>query len=88
MVPMKPGGAAAMVRVAQVSAVAPAAHVRVAQVQAAPARPATLKLYTVRAGDTLYAIALRYRMAVDMLMSLNGLSAASILQPGLKLRLS
>src|SRR5450631_477284 len=47
MVPMKQG--AAPVRVAQVTAVAPAAHVRTAQVQAAPARPSALKLYTVRA---------------------------------------
>jgi membrane-bound lytic murein transglycosylase D len=88
MVPMKPGGAAATVRVAQVSAVAPTTHVRAAPVQGPVARPATLKLYTVRAGDTLYAIAQRYRMAMDTLMSLNGLSAASILQPGHKLRLS
>jgi membrane-bound lytic murein transglycosylase D len=87
MVPMKPGAAAAPVRVAQVSTVAPAAHVRAAQVQAAPARPSALKLYTVRAGDTLYGIAQRYRTAVDALMSLNGLTAASILQPGLRLRL-
>lgn len=87
MVPMKAGSAAAMVRVAQVSAVAPAAHARAAQVPAASATPSALKLYTVRAGDTLYGIAQRYRMAVDTLMSLNGLSASSILQPGLKLRL-
>jgi membrane-bound lytic murein transglycosylase D len=87
MVPMKPGAAAAPVRVAQVSTVAPAAHVRAAQVQAAPARPSALKLYTVRAGDTLYGIAQRYRTAVDALMNLNGLTSASILQPGLKLRL-
>jgi membrane-bound lytic murein transglycosylase D len=87
MVPMKAGGATAMVRVAQVSAAAPAARARVAQVQAAPAMASALKLYTVRAGDTLYGIAQRYRMAVDTLMSLNGLSASSILQPGIKLRL-
>src|SRR5450631_4037921 len=58
MVPMKPGAAAAPVRVAQVSTVAPAAHVR--QAPAASATPSALKLYTVRAGDTLYGIAQRY----------------------------
>jgi membrane-bound lytic murein transglycosylase D len=84
MVPMKPGGGAAMVRVAQVSAAAPASRTRPAH---APAETAAPALYTVRAGDTLYGIAQRYRTAVDALMSLNGLSAASILQPGLKLRL-
>ncbi|MGZ5042464.1 MAG: transglycosylase SLT domain-containing protein [Usitatibacter sp.] len=92
MVPMKPGAAPAPVRVAQVTTVAPVGHLRGAQVQGsaptgAATRTSTLKLYTVRAGDTLFAIAQRYRTAVDTLLSLNGLSASAVLQPGLKLRL-
>lgn len=87
MVPMKPGAAEAPVRVAQVTTIAPAAHVRGAQVASAPGRAATLKLYTVRAGDSLYAIAQRYRTAVAALAGLNGLTSSTILQPGLKLRL-
>jgi LysM repeat protein len=58
-------------------------------VAAAPVRESapTLKLYTVRAGDTLYAIALRYRTTVDALLGVNNLAAKAVLQPGLKLRL-
>jgi len=53
---------------------------------AIPAAP-TLRIYTVRPGDTLYAIAQRYRTAVDTLLDLNNLPASVVLQPGLKLRL-
>ena len=48
------------------------------------AAPAT---YTVRAGDTLYAIALKYRTTVEAIASLNKLTAKTILQPGNRLRL-
>jgi len=48
---------------------------------------ATLKVYTVRAGDTLFAIAQRYRTGVDTLRSLNNLTASAILHPGVTLRL-
>jgi LysM repeat protein len=41
----------------------------------------------VRAGDTLFGIAQRYRTGVDTLLNLNRLSANAVLQPGLKLRL-
>jgi LysM repeat protein len=78
------------VRVAQVTTLAPVAHVRGAQVQAQPGadrRATSLRLYTVRPGDTLYAIAQRHHAAVDALASLNGLTAQSRLQPGQKLRL-
>ncbi len=74
----------APIKVAQVAAVdAGAARV------AAPVREAvpTLKVYTVRAGDTLYAIAQRYRTTVDTLLGINNLSTKAVLQPGLKLRL-
>ena len=43
--------------------------------------------YVVRAGDTLYAIAKRFNTAVETLLTLNKLSARSILQPGLRLKL-
>ena len=68
--------------------VAHVAAVPTASVGAAPVRAAsTLKLYTVRAGDTLFGIAQRYRTGIETLLSLNNLSANTILQPGLKLRL-
>jgi membrane-bound lytic murein transglycosylase D len=83
MVPMK-RDANAPVKVAQLATIDPA------RAAAAPAREAaspSLKLYTVRPGDTLFAIAQRYQTGVDTLRSLNRLSASAILQPGLKLRL-
>ena len=43
--------------------------------------------YTVRAGDTLFGIARRANTALDKLLHLNNLTAASVLKPGLKLRL-
>jgi len=54
---------------------------------APPAKTASASLYTVRAGDTLYNIAQRYRTTVDALLSLNRLSAKTVLQPGLRLQL-
>jgi membrane-bound lytic murein transglycosylase D len=74
------------------------APIRVAQVSlvqehptrvAAPVREAALaaKIHTVRAGDTLYAIALRYRTTVEALLDVNRLAARAVLHPGLKLRL-
>ena len=48
---------------------------------------ASLKVYTVRTGDTLYAIAQKYRTGVDTLRSLNNLTASAILHPGVTLRL-
>jgi LysM repeat protein len=68
--------------------VAHVAPVPTASVGAAPVRTApTLRLYTVRAGDTLFGIAQRYKTGVETLLSLNNLSTNTILQPGLKLRL-
>jgi membrane-bound lytic murein transglycosylase D len=84
MVPMK-RDANAVVKVAQVTPLAAQAP------HASHAKPAvaapTLKLYTVRAGDTLYGISQRYRTGLGALLDLNNLSANSVLQPGLKLRL-
>jgi len=48
---------------------------------------AAIKVYTVRAGDTLFAIAQKYRTGVDTLRSLNNLAASAILHPGVTLRL-
>jgi peptidoglycan lytic transglycosylase D len=81
MVPMATG-AIVPVKVAQVT-VHTAAVGGPAPVRTAP----TLKLYTVRAGDTLYAIALRYRTTVDTLLEVNGLGKNATLMPGAKLRL-
>ena len=77
MVPMK-REANAPIKVAQVATV-PATSV--------PATPERAAVHTVRAGETLYAIARRYRTTVDALLGLNGLTAQIILQPGAKLRL-
>ena len=43
--------------------------------------------YTVRSGDTLFGIARRSNMDVERLLNLNGLSTASVIKPGIKLRL-
>ena len=53
----------------------------------APRIAAAIGTYTVRAGDTLYGIARKANVAVDNLLHLNGLTASSVLKPGLKLRL-
>ena len=82
MVPMAKGAAPQTVRVAQVTPL-PAKAEGPAPVRMAP----TLRLYTVRTGDTLYGIAQRYKTGVETLLNLNQLSASAVLQPGLKLRL-
>jgi LysM repeat protein len=53
----------------------------------APSASATARFYVVKAGDTLYSIAQRFDTAVATLQSLNRLSARSVIQPGLRLRL-
>jgi membrane-bound lytic murein transglycosylase D len=72
-----------------------AAPVQLAQAQSpatdAPPAPtshaaSSQRWYTVRAGDTLYAIARRFGTAVETLLHVNKLPTASI-QPGLKLRI-
>jgi membrane-bound lytic murein transglycosylase D len=68
------------------SAVAP--RPQAASPRAAPAAAsATARVYTVRAGDTLFGIAKRFNTAVDTLRALNKLGAAGTIHPGLKLRL-
>ena len=87
LVPMHKGAPAAM-------AAAPAARVATLVVPTAAsvstpraAAPSAARTYTVRTGDTLYGIARRFNTAVDTLLSLNKLSASSVINPGLKLRL-
>ena len=55
------------------------------QVRAAPTKPAT---YTVRTGDTLYAIAIKFDVELDDLLRWNRLSAKTVLQPGNKIRVT
>lgn len=56
----------------------------------APARSAQRKAstYTVRSGDTLYAIAIKYAVEIDDLLRWNKLHTKSVLQPGRKIRVT
>jgi len=75
--------AAAPIKVAQLAPAQAATRVAAPMREAVP----SLRVYTVRAGDTLYAIALKYRTTVDALTSLNQLAASAAIHPGLRLRL-
>ena len=74
MVPMR---AAALAAIREPAAGSPKAAAAVAEA----------KTYVVRAGDTLYGIAQRFGTGVEALLSLNKLTAKSVIQPGLRLRL-
>ncbi len=54
-----------------------------------PPAPVTLELstYTVRAGDSLGAIAKRFGLYIDTIISANGISSASSVKPGTELRI-
>ena len=56
----------------------------------APVKPVQTKpsTYTVRSGDTLYAIATKFAVELDDLLLWNKLSAKSVLQPGNKIRVT
>ncbi|BDV30384.1 LysM peptidoglycan-binding domain-containing protein [Microbacterium terricola] len=54
----------------------------------APAKKSKPKTYTVRAGDTVWAIAVRHGLRTADVLALNGLTARSVIFPGQKLRLS
>jgi LysM repeat protein len=84
MVPMK-GEAGSPVKMASLAPVQPRETRVAAPVHETTA--ATIRIYTVRNGDTLYGIAQRYRTTVDRLLGINKLATTSILQPGFKLRL-
>ncbi|MCC9177784.1 C40 family peptidase [Arthrobacter sp. zg-Y750] len=63
--------------------VAPAAPAAAPVVEAAPvAAPAAASTHTVVAGDTLGAIASTYGTSLENILSLNGLSMASVIYPG------
>jgi LysM repeat protein len=57
---------------------------------AKPAPPAAASgvTHTVVRGDTVYAIAKKYRTTVSTIMSLNGIGGSAVIRPGQKLRVS
>lgn len=63
-----------------------------ATAQAAPARKAApapqSATYTVKAGDTLGAISARHGVSLSSVLKANGLSMASVIHPGQKIRIS
>jgi membrane-bound lytic murein transglycosylase D len=77
-----PGNKGAMI-VASADVPAPAAPAA----RAAKPAAALARTYTVKSGDTLYAIALKNDAELEDLMSANRLSPRSVIQPGLKLRI-
>ncbi len=87
MVPLKPGEKPATIKVAQLTAVTTDIPARGPSVRTASVAGPSVRLYTVRPGDTLFGIAQRHHTGVDTLVSLNRLSASVKLQPGVKLRL-
>lgn len=54
----------------------------------APTAPASAVTHTVVRGDTVYAIAKKYRTTVSAIMSLNGIGGSAVIVPGQKLRVS
>ena len=83
-----PGRGKAPVQVAA-AAPSPASPQAKASAPAAPAPAAEKRstaFYVVKAGDTLYGIARQFGRAVPDLLHLNNLSARSVIQPGLRLR--
>jgi membrane-bound lytic murein transglycosylase D len=81
LVPMGPGKSPVQV------AEATAASTIDSGVAKDPAPIAKSGWYTVRPGDTLFGIARRANTALDRLLHLNGMTTASVLKPGLRLRL-
>jgi membrane-bound lytic murein transglycosylase D len=89
MVPMR--GAASKIASAQGPARVATVSVHSASAGAPPratvAAHISTKTYVVRPGDTLYGIARAHGTGVDTLLSLNHLTARSVLHPGSRLRL-
>ena len=83
MVPMKHADSRAQVKLAQAQGSTRVA----ASVRDNAPEGHTLKVYTVRSGDTLYDIARRHGTTVDALVGANRLSAKVVLHPGAKLSL-
>jgi membrane-bound lytic murein transglycosylase D len=88
LVPIRPGaGTATTVAAGPQPSPAPAPAAK-SQPPAATPAARSHGWYTVRAGDTLYAIAQRHNKAVQDLIRLNNLTARAVIQPGLRLRLN
>jgi membrane-bound lytic murein transglycosylase D len=91
LVPMRQAAmtasAAAKAPTARVAALTVPAAAAGGMARSVAATVAAGRTYVVRAGDTVYGIARRFGTAVDTLLALNKLTAASILHPGLQLRL-
>ncbi|WP_230956571.1 LysM peptidoglycan-binding domain-containing protein, partial [Xanthomonas translucens] len=69
---------------------APATRAGASLAEATPPRmrqrtPAARRTHTVRDGDTAWTIAKRYGITVQTLLAKNGLSARSVLRPGMVL---
>jgi len=69
-------------RQAEVAATPGPALVRVRAPAASP------RIYTVRAGDSLFAIAIKFGVDLDDLMRWNKLTGRTVIQPGLKIRVA
>lgn len=82
-----------MIKTSAATAPAPKAPAPAPQ-KTAPAAPkpapaqASAQTYTVKSGDSLWAISSRTRVALDTLYALNNLSASSIIHPGQVLKLN
>lgn len=61
--------------------------VRLAEGQAPPPTPTPIMHHTVRAGQTLWDIALTYGLPLDQLLAFNGITADKVLQIGEQLRI-
>jgi peptidoglycan lytic transglycosylase D len=83
LVPMRSNAKAAPTRLASI-------NVPTASVGAAPRASikASIHWHVVKAGETLFSIAQHYHTAVDTLRELNKLTARSVIQPGLRLRVN
>jgi uncharacterized protein YkwD/LysM repeat protein len=56
--------------------------VRLAEGESPPPTPTPRTTHTVRAGESAWSIAVAYGLSVEQLLNFNGLTGASILQPG------
>ena len=71
------------------STAAPPLIVAVKAMSAAKEKPAApQRTYTVRPGDSLFAIAVKFGVELDDLLRWNKLSGRTVIQPGLKIRLA
>jgi LysM repeat protein len=83
----KAGGSKAEAKQAPVQVAQAAVASDAAPESSSPQISAATTWYTVRAGDTIYGIARRANLAMEKLLQINGLTAASVVKPGLRIRL-